>query len=271
MPIKVLFLLMICVILIIFGLLVPLPTILLTPAEAELEPKFRLRSSYVSAIHKSGGLPMVGFPRSENPGCVDALLERVDGLLLTGGRDVHPLFFGEQPKPGLGYVFPERDEFEIALARRALELGLPVLGICCGIQVLNVAAGGTLHQDISSLPHPSPVLHSQKSARSTEWHSVAFEPGSQLAGVFKDLLTNHSLNVNSLHHQAIAIVANGWVVSAVAPDGIIEAVECPSQPFAVGVQWHPESLERQAPLFTAFVAAAENYRAQNLRTELEFA
>jgi len=248
-----------------------LPTILLTPAEVEAEPKFTLRSTYVNAIHKSGGVPMAGFPLSDNPADVDALLQRVDGLFLTGGKDLHPLLFGEQPKPGLGYVFPERDEFEVALARRALDLGLPVLGVCRGMQVLNVAAGGTLHQDINSLPNPAPILHSQMAARSREWHSVTLEPGSKLAAVFTDLLVDHSLNVNSIHHQAVAAVANGWIASAVAPDGIIEAVECPAQPFALGVQWHPEELQRHQPLFEAFVAAAETYRIHHLHADMEFA
>jgi putative glutamine amidotransferase len=244
-----------------------MPTILLAPSEAETEPKYFLRSTYVEAITGSGGMPILGFPDPENPASVGSLLKMADGLFLTGGKDLHPLFFGEQPMVGLGQVFPERDEFEIALARHALELGMPVLGVCRGMQVLNVAAGGTLHQDISILKNPLPILHAQTAARSKEWHSVTLEPESKLSEIFKGVLVDRTLNVNSIHHQAVRTVASGWIASAVAPDGIIEAVECPAQPFAIGVQWHPEELERHSSLFTAFITAAQNYRVHPLNKD----
>lgn len=222
-----------------------------------------MRSTYVNAILRAGGLPLLGFPYSSNAeSVVESLLAKVDGLLLTGGKDLHPLLFGEQPQKGIGLVFPERDDFEIALARRALELEIPVLGICRGMQVLNVAAGGTLHQDIAN--DASLISHAQTAARSREWHSVSFEPTSKLAEVFRETIGNRSLNVNSIHHQAVANVAGGWVVSAVAPDGIIEAIECPTREFAIGVQWHPEELERHSVLFSAFLAAAQSRRDRNL-------
>jgi putative glutamine amidotransferase len=183
--------------------------------------------------------------------------DRLDGLLLAGGGDVDPALYGESPHPATKYVAPERDEVELVLTRWALDDRLPILAICRGVQVLNVAAGGTLYQDVSD-QLPSALKHDYHPGypRTLTPHSVAPVPGSRLA----DLLLDPLIPVNSLHHQGIRDLARGLVASAHATDGLIEGVEHGAHPFALGVQWHPEELveedRRMRRLFEAFVEAA---------------
>jgi putative glutamine amidotransferase len=183
---------------------------------------------------------------------------RLDGLLLPGGVDVAPALYGEDPHPKLGKVEGPLDEAELVLARWALADGLPLLGVCRGIQTLNVAAGGTLYQDLPS-QYPGALRHSCSPPdypRQHRAHAVHVEPGSRLATI----LNAHETMVNSRHHQAVKDLAPGFVVSARAPDGVIEGIEGEDERFAVGIQWHPESLAADDPqmlaLFQALVRAA---------------
>jgi putative glutamine amidotransferase len=214
-------------------------------------------STYIRAIIGAGGVPFL-IPVEARGDMLRILYEQADGILLTGGGDIAPGFFGEDPHPSLSDVQPERDELEFALIRWGLAEGKPLLGICRGIQTLNVAAGGTLYQDIPS-QCPSAGRHdffySGDYPRDFMAHPVAVEPDSRLNAA---LGTAH-LSVNSLHHQALKEVAPVYRSVAHSPDGIVEGIEAPEHPFAVGVQWHPEELtESQAEarrLFAAFVEA----------------
>jgi putative glutamine amidotransferase len=193
---------------------------------------------------------------------VRAALEGIDGLMLTGGDDVAPARYGESKHPAVVEVEPERDEFEIALVREARRRNLPILAICRGIQVLNVAAGGSLVQDIPSQV-PGAVTHKLAVPPHQPYalaHEIWFEKESLLGKLLKDRLSDaDSCEVNSRHHQAIKQVAAGFQVTATAPDGVIEAIEDPAARFCLGVQWHPENFWRTGEfrsLFEGFVQAA---------------
>jgi putative glutamine amidotransferase len=186
-----------------------------------------------------------------------SIYDRLDGILLSGGEDVAPDRYGEAVHDKCGHIDPERDVAELALTRWAIRDRKPLLAICRGIQVLNVAMGGSLYQDIEAqvpgaLRHPWYPDH----PRDLRAHPVSVTPGSRLAHILGD----GTVPVNSLHHQAIKAVAPGLVVVARAPDQIVEAVEYPEHPFAVGVQWHPEELAPTDPgarrLFGALVSNA---------------
>ena len=184
-----------------------------------------------------------------------ALWSRLDALLLTGGGDVDPDRYGQAPHPTVYEVSAARDDLELHLTRRALEASVPLLAICRGIQVLNVALGGTLVQDVASTAGPL-IQHSQKDKRHVPTHPVKVQTGSRLA----EILGSTALDVNSLHHQSIDRPGNGLHVVAHAPDGVAEGAEVPAHPFAVAVQWHPEELvghdAAARNLFDALVDAA---------------
>ncbi|HEY8424904.1 MAG TPA: gamma-glutamyl-gamma-aminobutyrate hydrolase family protein [Limnochordales bacterium] len=222
--------------------------------------RLALPRAYVSAVEKAGGAPLV-IPLVEDSRLAESYLDVLDGLLLAGGGDVDPAHFGEDPSPHLGSVDPERDAVELALARRALELDLPILGICRGMQVLNVAAGGSLYQDIGTqVPHA--IQHRQSAPRWYPLHEVRLEPESLVGRIFQV----ESVRVNSFHHQAVRTVAPSFRVAAKSRDAVIEAVESRAHAFAVGVQWHPECMVERYPvqrlLFAAFVKAARAARAR---------
>ena len=220
-----------------------------------------LRFDYLHAISKAHGLPSIvasGFtnPLEEAKQLAGEILDNCDGLMLSGGTDVDPEIFGEVPHTALGRVDGPRDPFEITLAREAVRRDLPVLGICRGLQVLNVAMGGTLIQDIPS-DVPGATRHEAGENRVEIAHEVEVEPGSKLA----ELLSATRVGVNSFHHQAAKRLGDGLVVSATCPkDGIIEGLEMPGRTFVVAVQWHPENFWRTSPafdgLFSGFVEAA---------------
>jgi putative glutamine amidotransferase len=194
---------------------------------------------------------------------VDAALAGLDGLMLTGGDDVTPSRYGEPPHATVVEVEPERDEFEIALIKEARALNLPILAICRGIQVMNVAFGGTLIQDIpsqinSGVEHKLAVPPHSSVAMA---HEIWFEKDSLLGQLLGERLGDlDSCEVNSRHHQAVKQVAAGFKVSATAPDGVIEAIEDPTARFCLGVQWHPENFFRTGEfraLFEGFVEEAK--------------
>jgi len=218
-----------------------------------------VNASYLNAVQQAGGVP-VPVPPQLTPAARTQIFERVHGVLLTGGGDVDPARFGEAPHPTTGDVSEARDTLEIEATRWAVEKHVPLLAVCRGLQVLNVALGGSLYQDIPSEPR-SPLDHSQAGlqgkARHVPTHHVKVRDGSRLAGILGAL----EVDVNSFHHQAIKRLGGGLADVAWAPDSIIEGVEltAPDQ-FVVGVQWHPEELvgsDRAAlGLFEALVQRA---------------
>lgn len=219
--------------------------------EAPTDPeRLRLNAAYVDAIVRAGGIPVVTPPVAAE--FAAALADRVDALLLTGGEDVAPSLFGAEPHPALGRVTPARDVWEIALVHAARQRRMATLGVCRGIQTLNVALGGTLIQDIPSAL-PDALVHEQPQPRDERTHVATVTPGSRL-----ESLVGAEARVNSMHHQSIADLAPGFTVSAVAPDGVIEAVEWTADAWwCLGVQWHPEELDgADAKLFAALIAAA---------------
>jgi putative glutamine amidotransferase len=218
-----------------------------------------VNSTYLNAIQQAGGVP-VALPAQLSPRSWERLAAGLDGLLLTGGGDIDPALFGEAPSPTLYDVAPIRDTFETAAARWALERGVPLLCICRGLQVLNVALGGSLHQDVATEPGTQ-LEHSQKGPRDEPTHKVTVTPGSRLA----EVLGADEVEVNSMHHQGIKTLGRGLTASAWAPDQLVEGVELPhDNRFILGVQWHPEELighsEPARRLFSALVTHAARAR-----------
>jgi putative glutamine amidotransferase len=215
---------------------------------------FSLRDDYVRAVEKAGGLPLVLAPGTADD--APALLDHLDGLLLTGGADVDPELYGEAPHESVTRVIPERDALEIALCREALRRDMPLLAICRGQQVLNVATGGTLVQDLAS-QWKGAVNHDPEGERWSPAHDVRILPGTRL----REILGEERVAVNSFHHQAVREPGRGTVVSAYSEgDDVVEAIEVPGRRLALGVQWHPEAFwdkdGRFQPLFEALVKAS---------------
>jgi putative glutamine amidotransferase len=212
---------------------------------------------YSRAIQYGGGAPLL-IPVAQNRDTLRTILDRLDGLLLSGGPDINPRFYGEQPLAGLGEIDEDLDRMELETAGMALQKDLPILAICRGIQVLNVSLGGTLYQDIPAQVQES-INHTQKADKRINTHSISIEAKTSLYRIFR----RKEIWVNGKHHQAIKDLAPGLIVSAKASDGIIEAVEHHKKKFAMGVQWHPEGTWRDDPysqkLFRAFVQASLHY------------
>jgi putative glutamine amidotransferase len=187
------------------------------------------------------------------------LVGQLNGVLLTGGGDIDPVLYGEDRHQTVEDAEPGRDEFEIDLARRALAANLPLLAICRGAQVLNVAVGGTLIQDIPSSV-TSDLSHAVRTTPATVAHDVSITPGSRLhEALGASVGTSTGCRVNSRHHQSVGRLGHGLVVTATASDGIVEAIEQPDARFCLGIQWHPENFWRTGEfksLFDSFVAAA---------------
>jgi len=222
-------------------------------------PIFTQNRAYVEAVTAAGGAPVL-IPLNLNERALRAIYERLDGLLLAGGGDLDAKHYGEAIHEKCGQVDEARDVVELTLARWSLAEGLPVLGLCRGIQVLNVAAGGTLYQDIASLMPCSLKHHDLGPDHSRKYlaHQVTINGDSRLAAI----LGQSQVGVNSMHHQTVKDLAPGFRVVARAPDGVIEAIEGHDHPFALAVQWHPEELVEDAPpmrrLFEEFVSVARS-------------
>jgi putative glutamine amidotransferase len=216
---------------------------------------------YVEGVAAAGGAPVV-LPPVVGPRATEALLDGLDGLLLSGGSDLDPGYYGEEPIPELGVPIPERDAFEMALLEHALRRQIPIFGICRGMQVLNVALGGTLYQDLpSQMDHMVLLGHRQDTPKWQPTHEVEVDGGSKVAKI----IGTDELKVNSYHHQGVKDLASGLVAVAYSPDGVIEAVESGdlSKRWMIGVQWHAEAMRdagsEHQKLFEAHVCAAERY------------
>jgi putative glutamine amidotransferase len=223
-----------------------------TPEGEPPQRELALGLKYMRAVADAGGVPVVLAPLGG--AALGALLDRLSGICLSGGPDLHPSAYRQAPHPGLGPTEPDVDAFEIALARGAERRGLPVLGICRGAQVMNVARGGNLHQHLPDVVGTR-VTHRQPEPDHQATHAVEVSPGSLLA----QILGAPAVAVNSFHHQAVDRLGRGLRAVAFAADGTVEAVEAPGAAFALGVQWHAEGMTGrpdQAALFAALVAAA---------------
>lgn len=212
-------------------------------------------ADYLESVRRAGGEP---FELEAGRDAPAAVVARAHGLMLTGGGDVDPALYGEAPHETYHASEEGRDSYEIALIKAALAAGLPILAICRGMQVLNVAGGGTLVQDIPSMVNGA-VHHAVPEPRYALAHEVWVAAGSRLAEIMADQLDGETCQVNSRHHQAVNVVAPGWEVSGTAPDGVIEAIEQPGHLFRIAVQWHPENFWRTGefrPLFESFIEAA---------------
>ena len=224
-------------------------------------PQVYLLEAYVQAVAQAGAYPVLiplGLPKE----ILTALAARLDGVLFTGGGDVHPRHYAAEGNPRVALVDEDRDRVEFQLLDQVLAEKKPFLGICRGLQVMNIALGGSLYADVAE-QRPGALAHNYRESKERTFraHPVAIEAGSRLA----DVLGETQAQVNSLHHQAIDRLAPGLRPTAYAPDGIIEAVEFPDQPFGLAVQWHPEWLlddPAMRALFRAFVQAAGDGQGQ---------
>ena len=219
--------------------------------------RVRLTAAYVIALESAGLIPLIVPPLS-NADAASAVLDSVAGLVLTGGEDVDPARYGEKRHEKVRSINAARDATEAALIKEAQKRGTPVLAICRGIQILNVALGGTLVQDIPSQCETD-IAHDEESARDSRTHEISVEPGSLIATA---IATEHC-TVNSFHHQSVKRVADGMRVTARSPDGIIEGLESTDEDWWVmAVQWHPEEMTDSAEpwdrgLFKAFARKLE--------------
>ncbi len=234
------------------------PVIGVTPTQKPNEDSVAVWQAYLSAVWRAGGLPVVLPVIGETPALV-AYTDMLDGLLLTGGVDIDCHQYGQEPLAGFpvqGDITPERDEFEIALTQAFMAADKPILGICRGHQLIAVAAGGSLHQDVSLRPPGEKGLrHFQAAPWWHPTHGVKLKPGTKVAALF-----GPSARVNSLHHQAVAQLPPDFSASGTAADGTVESLESLQHRFVVGVQWHPELLLQKddswLALFAAFVATS---------------
>ncbi|MEE9394924.1 MAG: gamma-glutamyl-gamma-aminobutyrate hydrolase family protein [Planctomycetota bacterium] len=223
-------------------------------------PRFGVSMNYCQAVEAAGGSPVI-LPLSQTKDVMEQVLSICDGLLLTGGFDIDPAYYGEEPHHNIEAINPLRDVTEMIITKSALERDMPIFGICRGMQVLNVAAGGSLWQDIESQIKDETYQHFQKLTEEFPSHSVDVKEGSWLHKVTNDA----KVRVNSYHHQAVKTVADGFEVTGVATDGVVEAMSSLRHSFCHAVQWHPEltyhNLDFNLALFRAHIAAAAAYRA----------
>ena len=232
-----------------------LPVIGISGAHAS-DGATQVNSAYIKSVLRAGGVPVV-LPVNDNPEVLKRMIASVDALMMTGGEDVNPYQYLEEPLPLLESINPERDAFDILLVKLAVERKIPVLGICRGHQVMNVAFGGTLYQDIPSQIRTGVIKHRQQAPAWYGTHRVQLDENSALAKI----LGKTTVMTNSFHHQAVKDVAPGFVVTGRTSDGVVEAMEMKGNPRVFSVQFHPEAptergLDELFPIFTCFVALA---------------
>lgn len=195
-----------------------------------------VNEDYVKSVIKNGGIPYI-IPMNSSEEVIKEQIQNVDGLILSGGHDVSPRFYNQEPHKNLGGILPERDVFDFNLVKFAIEKNIPILGICRGFQILNVYYGGSLHQDVG-LKKDTFIKHNQVNFPYLTTHSVELIDNTKL----KEIFNEDTIMVNSFHHQIIDKVADGFITSAVSKDGVVEAIENPNYKYMLGVQWHPEML-----------------------------
>jgi len=214
----------------------------------------RLPYSYIDSVIKSGGVPL-GIAVLNDDAYIDEVLNVIDGLLIPGGDDVNPKLYNEETTPYTKGIDDELDAFQIKLIQKALDRGTPILGICRGHQIINVALKGSLYQDISEMKESANIIHDQlKNGYTYEQtvHEVHFEKNSLLEKIYGE-----KMNINSFHHQVLKQLGNGLQAIGYTEDGVIEAIVSQNHPFVLGVQWHPERSEDQLPIFKLFIGACK--------------
>ena len=213
-----------------------------------------VNKDYVDAVIRAGGIPLI-IPFSTDEEVIISQAQLIDGLILSGGHDIDPYNYGQEPSQKIGETFPERDTYEMILLEESKKRGIPILGICRGFQLINVAAGGTLYQDLSLIPG-NILKHNQVSNPTLKTHKIEIKENSFISSIF-----GKETMVNSFHHQAVDKVADDFIVVARASDGVVEAIEHKTYKFLVAVQWHPEMLavncEKARVLFSKFVEEAK--------------
>ena len=231
------------------------PIIAITPTEDDGRTFLRTTLTYFTAVELAGGIPVMLALR---PGHEDIkqIAEAFDGFLFSGGDDVSPLLYGEEVHGCCGGITPERDRLELALYNEVMALDKPLLGICRGVQMINVAAGGTLYQDLSEF-EGNVLRHRQPAQSCFALQHINVEEGSRLA----EIIGSTRITANSFHHQAVKVPGEGFRIAARADDGMIEAIENDSKKFCIGVQWHPEALAPTSPehlrIFETFVESCK--------------
>ncbi|HSP21624.1 MAG TPA: gamma-glutamyl-gamma-aminobutyrate hydrolase family protein [Planococcus sp. (in: firmicutes)] len=213
------------------------PIIGITASKELGKEQYTIEQADTDAILQAGGLPIM-LPHLLEEKDIDQIANRIDGLFAAGGYDIDPTLFGEEPHPNLGVIIPSRDAFELALIKKVLELGKPILAVCRGAQILNIAVGGDMYQDISTQKEGDLLQHQQKAPKFHGSHFVHIPEGSLL----QRLAGTTQLKVNSRHHQANRMVPESFLVSGTASDGVIEAIESKEHHFVLGLQWHPENM-----------------------------
>ena len=228
------------------------PLIGVTPSLDQETKDSTCRSTYLAAIRHAGGIPVI-LPLKADSEDLKQLVETLDGFLFTGGPDIHPFYFREETHEKCGNVSPERDQMELSLLPLVMAAKKPVLGICRGIQIMNVAAGGTLYQDLE-IEGKFEHHFGDKYPRNYPWHDLKIEKGS----ILEEIYGKTEIRINSFHHQAVKDPGKDIEIIAKSADGVPEAIVQKNHPFSVAVQWHPEMMydsEEQLKLLKAFVDA----------------
>lgn len=212
---------------------------------------------YCTSVINNGGVPFI-LPVTTQTAVLEKQIEQIDALILSGGQDIFPQYYGQEPLQKLGETFPERDQFEFKLIELTLKKEIPILAICRGFQLLNVYFGGTLYQDLSYIDNDKEILkHSQEQHPTLQTHSVVIDPTSKLYTI----IGQETFLVNSFHHQCVKTIGNSLRLVAHAADNVPEAVEKDDYPFLLGIQWHPEMLSNTVPymssIFKSFINSAK--------------
>jgi len=236
------------------------PVIGITPGYDESGTMLFVKDGYYKGLMEAGGLPLI-LPLTGDKSTLEEYFEICDGFLLCGGPDMDARHFGEENMSYNGEICPIRDEMEMFIARRAIELKIPIFGICRGIQVMNVAMGGSLYQDIvTQIKDRDVIKHFQSAPYWYPTHEIHIERGSRIWNIYK----KEKVGANSFHHQSVKNVAPGFIATSRASDDVIESIEYGNHPFAVGVQWHPEIMwekdDSHLEIFRAFVRHASERR-----------
>ena len=218
-----------------------------------------VNEDYVISVLKNGGVPFI-LPVQPDNEIINAQIEQIDGLILSGGHDVVPQNYNEEPQQKLEDCSPERDQFDFDLIKAATQKGIPILGICRGMQIINTYYGGSLYQDLSYRNEPT-FRHMQGHSPSQVTHQITIEKNSKLASI----ISESQMMVNSFHHQVVKDVAKNFKIAARANDGVIEAIEPNDKSFILGIQWHPEMLHESKPemnekIFGSFIKNASERR-----------